>query len=407
MTELRDDLDQALRSVPISEAPVQRAMRDGRRLRGKRRLTVLAGALAIAAAAAGAPSLARDTAAAPPVPLTGPTATPAATQTRPGGDPVITDLPAPGATREVGGLTSRNGVIAAGTVGAARWQLTVRGPGKANPEPADSCATVTFSTATPSANLGNGSCLDLQAVLGSMVSGGDPAALAGAGDGTTEVTFGEAADDVTFFIVTFTDGQHLKLIPVTSGGHRYVGWVAPQHMVVAGIRADLGGPYADSGQTATAVPYDPPGAVPSFGLWQRAGQAAPPRAHAVIGQGTADGTAWSTSAYEGPWGTCVVVSPNDTSCWRTRLATTTVLGGGAGGSTPESAYGSVAPGVARLRVTLSNGTTVQVTPVTVGDERLFACWTGAGVSPTGWTAYDAAGRVTGSHSMASSAATSG
>jgi hypothetical protein len=224
------------------------------------------------------PSLARGTAATPPAPLTGRSATPAATETHPGGDSVITDIPPAGATQEADGLTSRNGLIAQGTAGAARWQLTVRAPGKANPEPADSCYTVTMATASPSGSLGDGSCSDLRAALASMVSGGDPAALTGAGDGTTEVTVGEAAADVTFFIVTFTDGQQLKLIPVTSGRHRYIGWVAPQRMVVASIRADLGGPYFDSGQIATAVPYDPPGAVPSFGLWLRTGQAAPPRA---------------------------------------------------------------------------------------------------------------------------------
>ena len=43
MTELKDDLDRALRSVTFGEAPVERMIRDGRRLRNRRRLTVLAG----------------------------------------------------------------------------------------------------------------------------------------------------------------------------------------------------------------------------------------------------------------------------------------------------------------------------------------------------------------------------
>ena len=66
MTELKDDLDRALRSVTFGEAPVERAIRDGRRLRNRRRLTVLAGAVAIVAVAAGYPALTRNAATAPP-----------------------------------------------------------------------------------------------------------------------------------------------------------------------------------------------------------------------------------------------------------------------------------------------------------------------------------------------------
>ena len=79
------------------------------------------------------------------------------------------------------------------------------------------------------------------------------------------------------------------------------------------------------------------------------------------------------------------------------LAATAVLGGW-GGSTAGPAFGSAAPGVVTLRVSLSNGKSVRVTPVTMGNEQLFAFWIGAGVSPTGWTAYDAAGRVVGNGS---------
>ena len=66
MTELKDDLDRALRSVTFGEAPVQRALRDGRRLRNRRRLTAAAAA-AIVVAAAGYPALTRNAATAPPV----------------------------------------------------------------------------------------------------------------------------------------------------------------------------------------------------------------------------------------------------------------------------------------------------------------------------------------------------
>jgi hypothetical protein len=83
-------------------------------------------------------------------------------------------------------------------------------------------------------------------------------------------TVGEAAPDATYFIVTFTDGQQLKLLPVTVGGHRYIAWMAPLSLAVDSVVAHLGGPYSDSGQTATAVPVERPGRPPAFGRWRRA-----------------------------------------------------------------------------------------------------------------------------------------
>jgi hypothetical protein len=72
VNELREDLDRALRTVTFSEAPVERTKRDGRRIRARRRVTRLAGVLAVAAVAAGYPALARN-AAAPPAPASGQT----------------------------------------------------------------------------------------------------------------------------------------------------------------------------------------------------------------------------------------------------------------------------------------------------------------------------------------------
>ena len=407
MTELRDDLDRALRAVPAGEAPVQRAMRDGRRLRNRRRLAVLAGVLAIAAAVAASPSLARGNAG-PAWPAVNRTATPGPSRTAtPHGDPVVTDQPpAPGAAP---------GTIAQGTVGGVKWTVVLSASAPDSRGRTYTCYTAyTALTATgpgrqPAAQLTH-DCGGPGADLVSY-SGSDPAGFTGgicsAGSGGTsqEVMLGAVAPDVTYFVLTFTDGQQLKLIPVTSHGHRYIGWVAPAAMTVASLTAHLGGPNADNGQTVTAVPFEPAGEVPQFGLWLTSGQAGQPRASGVIGHGTADGQSWSASAYEGPWGTCIVTAPGDSYCLRFSLAATAVLGGW-GGDPPGPAFGSAAPGVARLLITLSNGRSVQVTPVTVGNDRLFAFWTGTGVSPTGWTAYNAAGRVTGSGSIMPSSASS-
>jgi hypothetical protein len=407
MTELRDDLDRALRSVAIGEAPVRRAMRDGRRLRTRRRLLVLAGALAIAAVAAVAPSLAR-TSAAPSVPVTHPTGTPVPSATPTAHrDPVVTDEPP--------GVGAATGTVAQGLTGGLRW-AAVLGPAELNPQGQHDVCYTAYLAATATGSASGQSAQLTQACAPSadglvVIPGTDPAGFTGsvasgdAGAGPPQqFMLGVVAPDVAYFVLTFTDGQQLKLIPVGWQGRRYIAWMAPAQLTVAGLTAHLGGPNVDDGQLTTAVPFQQAGAAPLFGLWLTPGQAAPPRASAVIGHGTGNEPSWSASAYEGPWGTCFVTGPGAASCqWVTRLSDTALLG--LGGNPPAAAFGSAAPGVARLRVSLSNGRSVQVTPVSVGNERLFALWPGAGVTATEWTAYDAAGRaIAAGASVASSAA---
>ncbi len=60
VNELGEDLDRALRTVTFSEAPVERVKRDGRRIRTRRRVTLLAGVLAVAAVAAGVPGAGQE-----------------------------------------------------------------------------------------------------------------------------------------------------------------------------------------------------------------------------------------------------------------------------------------------------------------------------------------------------------
>jgi hypothetical protein len=390
VNDLREDLDRALRTVTFSEAPVERAKRAGRRIRVRRRVALLAGALAVAAVAAGYPALTRASAG-PPAPATGQRTTPAPHQSPFGGDMVVTDGPPGGTTQAPGGLTSKSGQVAAGAVGDMKWQLSVVPPGPKNPVHSDSCYTVAVSIGGSDMQ---GACNDTPGALGHGLGFGKPAAFTGlSDDGTTETTFGEATQDVAYFIVSFSDGQQLKLIPVTVGGHRYIAWMAPLSMTVQYVVAHLGGPYNDDGQIAVAAPFQQPGQPPVFGLWQD-GQGGPPTDTEVIGHGTAGGHAWKVTAYEGPWGTCFVTDPYGTDCVPAMLDTTTILGFGPA-STGGWAFGSAAPGVASLRVTLSNGKTVTARPVGVGNEDLFAFPTGQGVSPTGWTAYNASGHQVG------------
>jgi hypothetical protein len=396
VNELGEDLDRALRTVTFSEAPIERVKRDGRRIRTRRRVTLLAGVLAVAAVAAGYPALARNSAA-PPAPAAGHTTPPASH------DPVVTDGPPSGATSAAGGLTSKTGVIASGAIGGARWQVTVRGPGAANPVPADPCFTVTLSSP---AGFG-GTCNDLQVVTASALPGA-PAVFTGMSEGTTEVSIAQVVQDVTYFIVTFTDGQQLKLIPVTAHGHRYVTWIAPASMTVASVVAHLGGPYNDSGQTTTAVPFDLPGQMPVVNQWLKPGQSALPRAVGVVGAGTTGGHAWRATAYVGPWGTCVTVNAQGYYCLDSRPGGAVQVAGPLSGSVPGLRLVVVmAPeSVAKVTVTLSAGRPVTVRPAAFGSERLAAFAVGKDVVPTGWTEYDASGARTGASSTRSGSATS-
>jgi hypothetical protein len=399
MNDLREELDRALRAVPVGAAPVERARRDGRRLRARRRAGVLAGVLAVVAVAAGYPALARSTTSAPPAPASGQSAVPAPHDTLANGDPVLSAGPG-AATQGPDGLTDNSGAIAVGTTGAARWELAVITPAAENPVPADPCYIVILSTATPS-SLGSDGCTDLPPQLAGQLKSGDPVAFTTLGDATTDAVIGEVADDVTYLIVTFTDGQRLKLLPVTAAGHRFTGWIAPQSMAIASVDAHLGGPYSDSGQIARTAPFDPPGQIPLFGLWQQPGQTAPPRGTGIIAAGATDGHPWEETAYEGPWGTCFATAAdttqaaNTTECVPVKQFTSTQLLSGGGGDTAGPVFGSAAPGVTLVRVALSNGTTVEVNPVTIGNENLFAFWLGQGISPAGWTAYNAAGKKVG------------
>jgi hypothetical protein len=395
VNDLREDLDRALRTVTFSEAPVERAKRAGRRIRVRRRVALLAGALAVAAVAAGYPALTRASAG-PPAPATGQRTTPAAHPSPFGGDMVVTAGPPGGTTQAPGGLTSKTGQIAAGAVGDMKWQMSVVPPGPKNPVPSDSC----YSTAIALGGSGlQGACNEIPSTMGRGLGFGKPAAFTGlSDDGTTETTVGEATQDVAYFIVNFTDGQQLKLIPVTVGGHRYIAWMAPLSMTIQYVVAHLGAPYDDSGQIAVAVPFEQPGQPPVFGLWQQDNQASPPPDTKVIGHGTAGGHAWKVTAYTGPWGTCFVADPGGSQCVPADLETTAILGSGPA-STRGWAFGSAAPGVASLRVTLSNGTTVTARPVGVGNEDLFAFPAGQGVSPTAWTAYNASGHQVGAGSV--------
>lgn len=372
MSDLHEELDRALRAVPVPGAPVERARRDGRRLRTRRRAAVVAGALAVVAVAAGYPALAGN--------FTSGTGRPTvANPTKPGRDPVVTDGPPADATQ------AANGVIAQGRMDALQWQAVLETAGRGNSDGPcyeyridgkgqnDACG------AQPGP-VSPGLATEVSVITGDKIS----------------VAFGVTAKNVTYLVVTFTDGQQLKLVPVSVAGHRYIAWAASPAMTVASVTAHLGGPSADSGQTETAIPLDLGRGDLYIGRWQPPGQPTPPRAQATLAHGGAGQRAWAVTGYEGPWGTCIVTSRSGETSAACRpengIGSTKVFGWSV---SPWTMTGSAAPDVALIKVTGANGTSGQAKPVTVGNERLFAVSTPVGPGSFTWVAYNAAGQEVG------------
>jgi hypothetical protein len=387
VNELHEELDRALRAVPLRDAPVERARRDGRRLRTRRRVAALAGMLAVVAVAVGIPTLTGNSA------VGG--VTPEVSSSGTGGpNPRLTAGPPVGAVQAPGGLTSTNGVVATGTAGPVGWRVSVSATAKES-----SCYKFSFTGATgPRAPTSpDAACIPAAQVRSIGAGGNAPPAAFDVSEPGLDAVVGVAASNVTYLIVTFADGQQLKLIPVTAAGHRFFAWVAPETVPIASVTAHLGAPYNDSGQTATTIPFTHGTMLPWFGLWQRPGQAPPPRAHKVL----ATGKGWTISADEGPWGTCFINSSAFAMAQCTavaKLSATAMFGGWAGGGTMST--GSAGPGVARIRLTAGKAVSGEAIPVTVGNERLVVIATSGNVQPDSWTAYDAHGQVVASGSPA-------
>lgn len=355
MSDLHAELDAALRAVTPLEAPVEAAMRRGRRIRRQRRLAAAAMVAAVAVfAAIGYPALTRPAAGPGPAPV----------QHQP---LTVTDIP-PGTG------SPDNGLIALGTIGSARWQVSVRDSGSLG-QCIDSRVGTEHLT---------GGCYQ-PGMLG-YPSDGSPLISQGSNGGSYTVSLGVVAANVTYIQLTLTDGQQLKLIPVTSHGHRYVALVIPAQLQA--VRASA---YLGNGQELVSVAFTHAGfGVPAFVRWTPPGQPEPPAATALIGSGTVDGHRWSATAYTGPWGTCVEAGDSGSCSQTTQMAgtqVTAILGGAA-----QVVVGTAAAGVAEVRVTRTDGTSSVATVTAVGDEKLWASAIARGRHLKRWTAYDAAGR---------------
>jgi hypothetical protein len=350
--DLRDRLDGMMAMLTPSPAPVEAAMRQGKRIRWRRRATAAAGLAAVIAAAAIVPSVVHFGAAPEP-----------ATTHRGVPNNVTVQPPGP---------HSPEGEIAQGSINGKPWRITISKP--------NGIGQQCFQSAGQAVG-GHGPTVcaqDTGTVIGAPMTFYEsfpPSGMAMAGG---------VAADVSYADVTLTDGAVLRLHPVKAWGARYVAFVAPRG-TVAKVAA-----YSARAEIASSVP-DPAGSA-NFGPWYAPGQHGPGHASGVIGTGTFDGNAWSVRLSGG----CVVFAGTSGCEPYTRPAGTAIVQYTVYGGLSSSFavfFGSAAPAVSRIAIEFPGGQTV-ARPVTVAGQKYWA-FAAAAYKSVHWTAYNAAGQVVG------------
>jgi hypothetical protein len=360
--DLHEQLEAAFGGITPRPAPVDGAVRRGRAIRVRRRVAVAAGAAAVVAIGVFAvPSLLHRSAAPGPGPVA------------PVGPYTVT-VQAPGPD-------SAPGLIASGTIDGKRWQFSAAKPGTGEQ---------VFTASGPAFGRDAGA------------QTGEPLAVYSAVPvsfvdvvltwGPVQVQYGAVRADVTYVAVRLGNGTVLILHPVTVYGVRAVAFAMPVGASVVDATA-----FSRHGSISTAMPFNAPNGVTSFGVWLQPGQQGLTRASGRIGSGTANGLAWSVTAYLGPWGLCIEAPATGvtsaycapaTADLELNSAALSMMGPGL-----VVAAGHAPPSAAWVIVNQPDGTTTRVFPVTVGGQKLFAVQVRTGPNPLSWTAYDSSGHV--------------
>ena len=309
--DLHEQLEVAFGAITPRPAPVDGATRRGRAIRVRRRVAVVAGAAAVVAIGALAvPSLLHRSAAAGPVAPVG-------------GNTVTVQAPGP---------HSAPGLIASGTIDGRRWQLTAAKPGTGAPGPGEQI----FTTSGPAFE-GHAGPQPWPALV---VNGADSVPFSGGlVIGPVQVMYGAVPADVTYVAVRLGNGAVLTLHPAAVYGVRAVAFAVP-----VGARIVDAAAYSQQGEIAAAIPFNDSNGRAYFGLWLTPGQHGLARASGRIGSGTANGTAWSVTAYLGPWGICYQTNAVGIPVVFCPLTPSDLDSGGLWGSTERSPSLSVAGG---------------------------------------------------------------
>jgi hypothetical protein len=359
--DLHERLEAAFEAITPRPAPIDGAVRRGKAIRVWRRAATATGvAVVVAIGVLAVPALLHRSAAPGPV-----------TQT--GRYTVTVQAPGP---------HSAPGLIALGTIDGQGWQFIAAKPGSG-----PLGRNEQFFTTLGPAFAGQATSLPGAALA---VYGAAPVSFFELACGPVQVQYGAVQADVTYVAVRLDNGTVLTLHPVVVYGVRAVAFAVP---VGAGIAEATA--YSRHGEIAAAIPFNDSSGTADFGVWLKPGQHGLARASGRIGSGTFHGSAWSATAYLGPWGICIQVSALGIACvptasglgsgyWSLTQGTLSVAGGGAPAST------------ARIIVNQPDGTRTTVRPVTVGGQKLFAFQLRTGPNRLSWTDYDSSGAVVGS-----------
>ncbi|HEY6294230.1 MAG TPA: hypothetical protein VIX15_01075 [Streptosporangiaceae bacterium] len=364
--DLRERLEAAFGAITPRSAPVDGAVRRGRAIRVWQRAAVAAGVAAVAAGVAAVVAI-------------GVFAVPALPD-RPAAPAPVAPVGPYTVTVQAPGPHAAPGEIALGTINRQGWQFIAAKPGTAPGRGAQ------FFTTLGPAFAGQATSQLGPALAG---YGAAPASFLELTCGPVQVQYGAVAADVTHVAVRLDNGTVLTLHPVAVYGVRAVAFAIPVGAGITEVTA-----YSRHGVIAAATPFNDPSGTADFGVWLRPGQHGLARASGRIGSGTFHSSAWSATAYLGPWGICirfpagVACVPDgasvDSSATELTSGELSVAAGGAPAST------------ALVIVYQPDGTSTTVRPVTVGGQKLFALQVRTGPNRLGWTDYDSSGAVVGS-----------
>jgi hypothetical protein len=371
--DLHERLNRTLETIIPRPAPVDDVVGRGRIIRGRRRLGAMAGAAAGVAAGVGLVA-----GLAVLLPSHGYTSSSAAS----GSYTVTVQAPGPHAPA---------GEIASGTINGRPWQITAEKPGTDGAALGMQLILASGPATGPAGMSAAGSPL--------AANGADPVAWQeyGMGNDAAQGQFGAVRADVSYVTVRLSNGAVLTLQPVTVYGVRAVAFAAPLGATIIDATA-----YSRQGEIATAIPFSYPGTgasfsdgIASFAAWLKPGQHGLDRVSGRLGSGTFDGHAWSATAYLGPWGICFEVAGGTPMV---RYCTPAVSALGTQrlfwtGVDPNVAGGSVSASVTRVVVHRVDGVTVEVRPVTIGQQKFFVFPMGDGTKPLIWKAYDSSGKL--------------
>jgi hypothetical protein len=366
--DLRERLDQAFETITPHPAPIDVAVRRGLAMRVRRRVAVAVGVAAVIVGVAvfGVPSLHR-LASPPPA--------------NPANHYTATVLPP--------GMDALQGLVASGTVNGKSWALALYPSGMFGAGPGQQViipAGPAFGRSAPHSS---------DRVL--VTDGTGPVSFTGVSAGPSQVQYGLVRADVSYVTVRLGNGTVLTLHPNLLYSLRAIAFAVPVGAPIISATA-----YSNHGEIATAIPFNDPGGVATFGAWLKPGQHGLARASERIVSGGLPGYSWPVTAYLGPWGICLKVNGDSCVPITYPAVDTSVTFWGPSTSTNAPKYvigGTAAAPVVRLVFTVvppqGARTSIQVRPVTVGGQKLFAFAVPGSPKQLrlSWKAYDSSGAV--------------